>query len=67
MPSDLVDIKEASRITGYTQGYLRILAKNGTIEAEKMGNSWVISKASLLAFAEKQKRADGRYGPKSRG
>lgn len=67
MPSDLVDVKEASRITGYTLGYLRILAKKGTIEAEKMGNSWVISKVSLLAFVEKQKRSDGRYGPRSRG
>jgi len=66
MPEELVDIKEAHRLTGYSLGYLRILAKRGTVKADKMGNSWVISRTSLLAFVERQKKADGRYGPKSR-
>ena len=66
MPENLVDIDEAHNLTGYSKGYLRILAGKGKIEADKMGNSWVINKESLLAFAQKQKRADGRYGPKPR-
>jgi hypothetical protein len=63
--SDFVDVKTGSQLTGYSQGYLRILAKRGTIEAIKVGNAWALDKASLMAFANKQRQTDGRYGPRS--
>jgi hypothetical protein len=62
---DLIDVKEGSKLTGYSEAYLRILAGRGTIAARKIGNAWALSKSSLLAFKEDQEKGDGRYGPRS--
>ena len=66
MVEEFVDIKEGSNLTGYSEAWLRIMASQGKIEARKIGNAWALSKASLLAFKEKQKQGDGRYGPRSK-
>lgn len=64
--ADLVDIKEARKLTGYSGGYLRELAGKGAIEGRKVGNAWALDKESLLAFAAKRQRnLDGRYGSRS--
>jgi hypothetical protein len=65
MLNEYVDVKEGSQLTGYSEPYLRILAARGDIEAQKIGNAWALSRASLLRFAEQQEQGDGRFGPRS--
>jgi hypothetical protein len=62
---DFIDIKEGSRLTGYSEAWLRIMASRGEIEARKIGNAWALSRSSLLEFKRKREQGDGRYGPRS--
>lgn len=60
-------IKEASEKTGYHPEYIRQLASSGKIEAEKLGQMWLIRIDSLKRYIEEAQGADdGRYGPKVR-
>ena len=42
--------KEAASLTGYSAVYVRLLAREGRIEARKIGRDWLIEWVSLLAF-----------------
>jgi excisionase family DNA binding protein len=58
-------IRQAAKLTGYSEAHLRRLAKRGdAFEAEMFGYNWAIDKDSLLAFVEKQKESGGRHGPR---
>jgi len=41
---------EAAAVTGFSPVYVRILARNGRIEAQKVGRDWLVSLSSLLAY-----------------
>jgi len=41
---------EAQAITGYSRAYMRYLAKQGHVEARKVGRDWLMNKESLLAY-----------------
>ena len=51
-----VNIREAAQETGYSAVYVRLLARQGRIEAQKVGRDWLINRASLLAFKAKMDR-----------
>lgn len=51
---DLITTAEAMRLTGYTQEYIRKLARDGTVESTKFGNTLMISRESLVAHYEKK-------------
>lgn len=58
-------VQEAAKISGYHAEYLRLLVREGKLNARKFGPLWAISKFSLLAYLETaQKSNDGRQGPK---
>ncbi len=58
-------VQEAARISSYHAEYLRLLIRQGKLNARKFGPLWAISKFSLLAYLEiAQKSDDGRQGPK---
>jgi len=47
-----VDTKKAAEISGYRRAYIRQLANEGRIEAEKIADVWVINRESLLHYQE---------------
>ncbi len=58
-------VQEAAKISSYHAEYLRLLIRQGKLNARKFGPLWAISKFSLLAYLEiAQKSDDGRQGPK---
>ena len=58
-------VQEAARISSYHAEYLRLLIRQGKLNARKFGPIWAVSKFSLLAYLEiAQKSDDGRQGPK---
>jgi len=59
-------INEAAEQTGYNPEYLRRLAREGEIDARKLGQQWLLSPESVAAYAERMRRdVDGRAGPKT--
>ncbi|MCP4542881.1 MAG: helix-turn-helix domain-containing protein [Chloroflexi bacterium] len=60
-----VDTKVASELTGYSLQAIRWIAKQGRIEARKIGKSWLINKADLLQYkAEMDALGDQRHDPR---
>jgi len=58
-------IRQAAKLTGYSEAHLRRLAKRGdAFEAEMFGYNWAIDKDSLLAFVQRQKKRGEQYGPR---
>lgn len=51
--------KGAAELSGYSVKYLRRLARQGRIEARKIGRDWLVSRDSLLAY----KRRMDNLGP----
>jgi len=47
---------DAARLTGYNLEYVRRLVRTKKITARKWGRDWMISKASLLRYKEKEDR-----------
>ena len=48
-----VTTDEAQELSGYTARYLRQLAREGKVEAEKVGRDWLYKKTSLQAWCDK--------------
>lgn len=58
-------VKEAAKLTGYHAEYLRILIREGKLNARKFGTVWAVNKSSLLTYLKiAEKSADRRHGPK---
>jgi len=58
-----ITVDEAEKETGYSVAYLRRLARQGRIEAQKVG-VWLIHRDSLLAYKETMDRlGDSRHNP----
>jgi hypothetical protein len=54
-----VNTTNGAILTGYSQAYMRILARSGQVEARKVGRDWLVNRESLLAY----KRRMDRLGP----
>ncbi len=64
---DYMTIAQAIRHSGYTDQYLRRMAKEGRIYALKVDQFWLISRRSMQAFmdhASAKGERDNRYSPK---
>lgn len=48
--SGWVGTKEAAAITGYSEAWMRRLAKDGRIKARKVGRDWLLDLAELAAY-----------------
>lgn len=68
--NDFLTIKQASKLTSYSEAHLRRLCgENKTrnephFEAEMFGYNWAIERTSLLEFVRRQKSRGGRSGPR---
>ena len=54
-----ISTSEGAKLTGYSQEYIRKMARDGTIESQKIGYTTVISKQSLLEYTKQQKEKEG--------
>ena len=53
-PERLLPITEAAKYTPYTAAFLRLLARQGKLNAVKIGRDWLISRTDLAAFLNQQ-------------
>ena len=56
----LIGLAEAAKISGLSQGHLRLLAKQEKIWATKIGRDWLTTEESIQAYLA----TDRRPGPK---
>ena len=62
---DFLTIEEATELSGYSDQYLRRMAKQGRLRAIKRGYFWLVERASLEAYITAARRtADRRFGPR---
>jgi excisionase family DNA binding protein len=62
---DYLTIEEAVDLSGYTDQYVRRMARDGKVEALKRGHFWLIERASLVAYMKNARRTeDKRFGPR---
>jgi excisionase family DNA binding protein len=60
IPSNLISVTEASRISGLTPGFIRLLVREGTIYGVKIGRNWVTTREAVREYLKKERRP----GPK---
>lgn len=53
---DWLNTTEAAELTGYSQAYMRMLARRGEVEARKVSRDWLLNKQDLLAFKQRMDR-----------
>jgi hypothetical protein len=59
-----VTTEQAKALTDYSLAYLRSLAKQGIIEARKVGRDWLIYQGSLLTYKREMDALGGqRHNP----
>jgi len=51
---ELLSLKDASELTPYSADYLNLLARKGKIRARKIGRDWLITRADLFNYIQKQ-------------
>lgn len=51
-----VNTTNGAILTGYSQAYMRILARSGQVEARKVGRDWLVNRESLLAYKSRMDR-----------
>ncbi len=59
--SQLISLTEAAEISGFTDSYIRKLARSGKIWARKIGRNWVTTEDALNTYLAQERRT----GPKS--
>lgn len=64
MAQDWITTAEAVRLSGYHAEHIRGLARSGKVKAQKWGQVWQISKASLLAHIREVGKLGAKRGPK---
>ena len=65
---DCLTAEAASKLTGYNIQHIRRLALAGTLDAHRVGRSWLIKLSSLKHYLnEVVPKGDGRFGPRGNG
>lgn len=65
MSEEWLTTEQAAKLSGYHANHLRRLLRDGDINGRKWGQSWQISKQSLIEYLNKAKQSgDKRWGPK---
>lgn len=52
----LLTLKEAAEHSPYKADYLNLLARKGKIKAVKIGRDWLVTRADLFDYLEKQRK-----------
>lgn len=59
--SEMITVSEASQLSGYTAQHVRLLIRQGLINARRAGGIWLIEASSLRSYLE----SNPKPGPKS--
>lgn len=57
----IISLKEASKISGYTQDYLGFLIRSGEIKGQKMGRAWFTSQEEINNYFFKRKVRQNKF------
>ena len=61
---DWLTTKEAAELAGYHPDHLRVLIREGKIDARKWGDAWMVSRSFLENFLSMAKIQGEKRGPK---
>ena len=50
MADDLLSLREAAARTGISASHLRLLARTGKVDAQRVGSYWVTTEAAVRAY-----------------
>lgn len=50
MDERFVSVRRAAEVTGYTERWIRALAREGKIKVEKRGRRWIVDLGDLVAY-----------------
>jgi len=64
MSSDWITTKQAAERSRYHPEHVRELVREGRVQAQKFGEVWQVSRASLLIYLRKVEKMGERRGPK---
>jgi Helix-turn-helix domain len=64
MAEDWIDIREATRLSGYHADHLRVLIRQGRIRGRKVVIVWLVNRSSLLAYLRAQSKKGEKRGRK---
>ncbi len=54
--SQLISLTEAAKISGFTDSYIRKLARSGKIWARKIGRNWLTTEEAITAYLATERR-----------
>jgi excisionase family DNA binding protein len=60
LTSKLISVTEASRISGFTPVFIRLLIRRGEIEGVKIGRNWLTTREAVDVYLKKERHP----GPK---
>lgn len=52
---ELLSLKDAAQLSPYSADYLNLLARKGKLRAHKIGRDWLITRADLFDYLNKQR------------
>lgn len=55
---DLLTLKDAATLCPYSSEYLNLLCRKGKLRATKIGRDWLIKRADLFEYLQKQRAAN---------
>jgi DNA (cytosine-5)-methyltransferase 1 len=60
LADDILSLREAAARTGISASHLRLLCRDGKVEARKLGRDWFTTEAAVLAYLadERQRSRD---------
>jgi excisionase family DNA binding protein len=64
--SDWITTTEAAQISGYHPKHVRRLILTGRIKGQKFGQTWQVSRTSLLAHIRTAEKLGAKRGPKTK-
>ena len=64
MAEDWLKVEEAAEIAGYHPNYVRKLLRDGKVNGRKWGQTWQVSRQSLLGYLEDVEALGKKRGPK---
>lgn len=56
MAEDLIDTKQASLLSGFTESYMRKLVQRGILKGRKVRRDWLINRESLEQFLASERK-----------
>ncbi len=64
MASDWITVEDAAKQSGYGEDYIRKLASQKKIKAQKFATVWQVSRTSLIAYLREMQKEGEKRGRK---